>query len=155
LEESLRGDEPGRAASAAGVGSGERTAEADRGAAGTGHRCAEGCGVKKVVSASAKRQVGDRVVEAQDWSQRRACHSSGIARSTVRYQQRGRAEEAEVTATVRGYVQRYPQHGYRHITALMQRDGHQVNHKRIERLWRQEGLQLPRRKTVKRRYGEK
>lgn len=60
-----------------------------------------------------------------------------------------------MTTTVRDYAQRYPQHGYRHITALMQRDGHQVNHKRIERLWRQEGLQLPRRKTVKRRYGEK
>ena len=60
-----------------------------------------------------------------------------------------------MTTTVRDYAQRYPQHGYRHITALMQRDGHAVNHKRIERLWRQEGLQLPRRKTVKRRYGEK
>lgn len=60
-----------------------------------------------------------------------------------------------MTVTVRDYAQRYPQHGYRHITALMQRDGHLVNHKRIERLWRQEGLQLPRRKTVKRRHGEK
>jgi len=60
-----------------------------------------------------------------------------------------------MTTSVRDYAQRYPQHGYRHITALMQRDGHSVNHKRIERLWRQEGLQLPRRKTVKRRFGEK
>jgi transposase InsO family protein len=58
-------------------------------------------------------------------------------------------------AAVRDYAQRYPQHGYRHITALMQRAGHQVNPKRVERLWRLEGLQLPRRKTVKRRYGEK
>jgi transposase InsO family protein len=60
-----------------------------------------------------------------------------------------------MTATVRDYAQRYPQHGYPHITSLMQRDGHSVNHKRIERFWRQEGLQLPRRKTVKRRDGEK
>lgn len=60
-----------------------------------------------------------------------------------------------MTATVRDYAYRYPQHGYRHVTALMQRDGHAVNHKRIERLWRQEGLQLPRRKPVKQRLGEK
>jgi putative transposase len=108
-----------------------------------------------VVSASAKRQVVGHLVEAHAFSQRRACHTSGIVRSTVRYQQRGRAEEAEMTATVRDYAQHYPQHGYRHITALMQRQGHSVNHKRVERLWRQEGLQLPRRKTVKQRYGEK
>jgi transposase InsO family protein len=107
-----------------------------------------------VVSASAKRQVVDHLVEAHEFSQRRACHTSGIARSTVRYRVRGRSGAAEMTTTVRDYAQRYPQHGYRHITALMQRDGHNVNHKRIERLWRQEGLQLPRRKTVKRRYGE-
>jgi transposase InsO family protein len=108
-----------------------------------------------VVSASAKRQVVDHLVEAHEFSQRRACHTSGIARSTVRYPMRGRSEEIKMRATVRDYAQHYPQHGYRHITALMQRDGHPVNHKRIERLWRQEGLQLPRRKTVKRRYGEK
>ena len=107
-----------------------------------------------MVSASAKRQVVDHLVEAHEFSQRRACHTSGIARSTVRYRVRGRSGAAEMTTTVRDYAQRYPQHGYRHITALMQRDGHNVNHKRIERLWRQEGLQLPRRKTVKRRYGE-
>ena len=109
-----------------------------------------------MVSASAKRQVVDHLVEAHELSQRRACHTSGIARSTVRYRKRGRAEEVGMMSAVRDYARRYPQHGYRHITALMQRDGgRRVNHKRIERLWRQEGLQLPRRKTVKRRYGEK
>jgi transposase InsO family protein len=108
-----------------------------------------------VVSASTKRQVVDHLVEAHEFSQRRACQTSGIARSTLRYRKRGRTQEVQMTAAVRDYAQRYRQHGYRHITALMQRDGHNVNHKRIERLWRQQGLQLPRRKTVKRRYGEK
>ena len=59
-----------------------------------------------------------------------------------------------MTASIRAYAYQFPQHGYRHITALMQRDGQVVNHKRVERIWRQEGLQRPRRKTVKRRYGE-
>lgn len=108
-----------------------------------------------MVSASAKRQLVGHLVEAHNLSERRACQVSGIARSTVRYPPRGRWGEAAMTALVRDYAQRYPQHGYRHIAALMQRDGHGVNHKRVERLWRQEGLQLPRRPTVKRRYGEK
>lgn len=108
-----------------------------------------------MVSASAKRQLVGHLVEAHNLSERRACQVSGIARSTVRYPPRGRWGEAAMTALVRDYAQRYPQHGYRHIAALLQRDGHGVNHKRVERIWRQEGLQLPRRPTVKRRYGEK
>jgi transposase InsO family protein len=108
-----------------------------------------------VVSASAKREVVHHLVEAHDLSERQACQVSGIARSTVRYQARGKAREANMVMLVRDYAQRYPHYGYRHVTALMQRDGHAVNHKRIERLWRQEGLQLPRRKAVKRRFGEK
>lgn len=108
-----------------------------------------------MVSTSAKRQVVHHLVDVHKLSQRRACQTSGVARSTVRYQTRGSRGDAEMTALLRDYAHRYPQHGYRHITALMQRDGHRVNHKRIERLWRREGLQLPRRKVSKRRFGEK
>ena len=59
-----------------------------------------------------------------------------------------------MTASIRAYAYQFPQHGYRHITALMQRDGQAVNHKRVERIWRQEGLQQPRPRTLKRHYGE-
>ena len=38
---------------------------------------------------------------------------------------------------------RYGRYGYRRITALLRRDGWQVNHKRVERIWRQEGLKVP------------
>lgn len=106
------------------------------------------------MSASAKRQVVEYLVEAHQMSQRRACHLSGMARSTARYRRREASGEKELQAAVQDYAQRYPQHGYRHITALMRRDGYAVNHKHIERLWRAEGLQLPRRKTVRRRLDE-
>jgi len=39
----------------------------------------------------------------------------------------------------------YGRYGYRRITALLHNDGWQVNHKRIERLWRKEGLKVPQR----------
>ena len=37
----------------------------------------------------------------------------------------------------------YGRYGYRRITALLRRDGWKVNHKRVERIWRQEGLKVP------------
>jgi transposase InsO family protein len=37
----------------------------------------------------------------------------------------------------------YGRYGYRRITALLKRDGWHVNHKRVERIWRQEGLKVP------------
>ena len=40
---------------------------------------------------------------------------------------------------------KYGRYGYRRITALLQREGWRVNHKRVERLWRQEGLKVPQR----------
>ena len=39
----------------------------------------------------------------------------------------------------------YGRYGYRRITALLRREGWRVNHKRVERLWRQEGLKVPKR----------
>ena len=40
----------------------------------------------------------------------------------------------------------YGRYGYRKVTALLQDEGWRVNHKRIERLWRQEGLQVPKKR---------
>ncbi len=40
---------------------------------------------------------------------------------------------------------RYGRYGYRRITALLKRDGWRVNHKRVERIWREEGLKVPKR----------
>ena len=37
----------------------------------------------------------------------------------------------------------YGRYGYRRVTAMLQAEGWRVNHKRIERLWRREGLKVP------------
>ena len=87
-------------------------------------------------------------------SERHACELVGIARATQRYQRTQHKAERELVAAVREYAQRYPQYGYRMITALLQQAGYGVNHKRIERIWRQEGLQQPTRNVYKRRYGQ-
>jgi len=46
---------------------------------------------------------------------------------------------------------RYGRYGYRRITELLRREGWRVNHKRVERLWRDEGLKVPQRHPKRRR----
>jgi len=87
-------------------------------------------------------------------SERHACDLVGIARSTLRYRAASAEDEVELTAMIRDYAHRHPQYGYRLITGLLQADGVPVNHKRVERIWRREGLQQPKRAAYKRRYGE-
>jgi transposase InsO family protein len=47
----------------------------------------------------------------------------------------------------------YGRYGYRRITALLQREGWRVNHKRVERIWRQEGLKVPKKQPRRGRLG--
>jgi transposase InsO family protein len=77
-----------------------------------------------------------------------------LPRSSARYTPHARDDEAETVALIRGYAHEQPMYGYRIIAAMLKHDGYQINRKRVYRIWRQEGLQLPRRKAVKRRYGE-
>lgn len=51
--------------------------------------------------------------------------------------------EAALTAAIIELACRYGRYGYRRITALLQADGWRVNHKRVERIWRREGLKVP------------
>lgn len=52
-------------------------------------------------------------------------------------------DEVGLTAAIIGYATQYGRYGYRRITALLRRDGWVVNPKRVERIWRQEGLKVP------------
>ena len=76
-------------------------------------------------------------------SERRACKTLGQPRST----QRSTPVEGEFEARLRqrtiDLALEYGRYGYRRITALLKREGWDVNHKRIERIWRQEGLKVP------------
>lgn len=104
-----------------------------------------------MVSPDAKRRGVQQLVEQRQFSQRHACQLVGVARSTARYECRKRADEPLVEA-IQEQVRQHPVYGYRPITALLRRQGWPVNHKRVYRLWREAGLQLPRRKVWKRRW---
>lgn len=76
-------------------------------------------------------------------SERRVCRVLGQARTTQRYKHRPRDDEDELTSRVISLATEYGRYGYRRITALLRAEGWKVNHKRIERIWRREGLQVP------------
>jgi transposase InsO family protein len=52
-------------------------------------------------------------------------------------------EEEELTGRIIELASQYGRYGYRRITALLQEESWQVNHKRVERIWRREGLKVP------------
>ena len=67
----------------------------------------------------------------------------GQCRATQRRVLRLRDDEEALRAGIVTLAARYGRYGYRRITALLRRDGWRVNHKRVERIWRQEGLKVP------------
>lgn len=83
------------------------------------------------------------MVEQFGISQRRACRVLGQYRSTQRKAPKTREDEAALTADIIELATQYGRYGYRRITAMLHRTGWVVNHKRVERIWRREGLKVP------------
>lgn len=69
----------------------------------------------------------------------------GQHRSTQRKVARTADDEAALTADIIELAKRYGRYGYRRITALLRDAGWAVNRKRVERIWRREGLKVPQR----------
>ena len=76
-------------------------------------------------------------------SERRACRTLGQHRSVQRRVMKVRFDEAALTAAIIDLAKQYGRYGYRRITALLRRRGWRVNSKRVQRIWRQEGLKIP------------
>ena len=77
-------------------------------------------------------------------SERRACRVLGQARSTQRHRVEVCEGETRLVARIIELAKAYGRYGYRRITALLRREGWRVNHKKVERIWREEGLKVPR-----------
>ena len=106
-----------------------------------------------MVSPLARRSAVKYLVKQMGNSQRRACAVVRIPRSLVRYIVRRRKDEAELIRKIHKLAIRHSRYGYRRITVLLQREGIRINKKRVHRLWKSEGLGLPRKKPKRRRIG--
>jgi len=77
-------------------------------------------------------------------SERRACQVLGQARATQRLISPPPSDEKQLTADILALATKYGWYGYRRITALLNNNqGWKVNHKRVEKIWRREGLKVP------------
>ena len=90
-----------------------------------------------------RREFVEHVVEVLEVSKRRACRVLKQPRSTQRYAMHLVDDEERLRARVIALASQYGRYGYRRVTALLKRECWVVNHKRVERIWRQEGLKVP------------
>ena len=101
---------------------------------------------RRAAVAQVREALGSQVV-----SERRACRVLGQACSTQRRQATRPDEEKLLVRRMVELSTQYGRYGYRRITALLRAEGWPINHKRIERLWRQEGLKVPQKQPKRRR----
>lgn len=77
-------------------------------------------------------------------SERRVCRVLGQHRSTQRKLPRGRGDQEQLTVAIIELARRYGRYGYRKIAELLRSTaGWVVNDKRVERIWRREGMKVP------------
>ncbi len=105
-----------------------------------------------MVMPDARRAAVAHLCETHEVSQRRACAALEVDRSSVRYVSR-RGDDAELRTRIRDIASERRRFGYRRVHVLLQREGVQVNHKKLRRLYAEEKLQVKRRGGRKRALG--
>jgi transposase InsO family protein len=84
-------------------------------------------------------------------SERRACKVLEQPRSTQRRKKKEKPDEELLREAIVKLACDYGRYGYRRITALLKAEGWRVNHKRVERVWREEGLKVPKKQPKRKR----
>jgi transposase InsO family protein len=93
------------------------------------------------------------IQEELEVSERRACEVVEQPRATNRYKARQPEKDKALIKRMLELSRKHPRYGYRRITALLKRTGYAVNRKRVQRLWRKEGLKVPMKQRKRMRLG--
>ena len=101
-----------------------------------------------MVTPAAHRESAEHLQSAHGMSERRACRVLGVDRTSVRYQAT-RPADTDLRERLKALAAERRRFGYRRLHVLLRREGHGVNKKRVQRLYREEKL------TVRRRGGRK
>lgn len=89
-------------------------------------------------------------LQTKEVSERRSCQLILLARSTCQYRLRREPDE-KFEKQVKELAFAHPRYGYRRVHALLKGSGQKVNRKRVVRVWRKFGLQVPRSKKTRKR----
>jgi putative transposase len=97
-----------------------------------------------MVTVAHRRTAVTQAMETAGLSERRACRYTGFARSSQRYRSH-RPDSGPLRARLHALAAQRPRWGYRRLHQLLRREGWSLNHKRTQRVYREEGLQVRRR----------
>jgi len=105
-----------------------------------------------MVKPAAYRQAVGFLRSEFEFSERRACRALGFRRSSCRYVAR-RMMVPGLLDPIRAHAAARPRFGYRRIHVLLRRSGWRINHKRVYRIYRAEGLAVRRRRRKRMAIG--
>jgi len=105
-----------------------------------------------MVTPAGRREAVVHLRTSFEVSERRACAALGVDRMSVRYRSR-RPDDAAFRTRLRELATQRRRFGYRRLHVLIRREGVAMNHKRFRRLYREEQLQVRRRRGRKRALG--
>ncbi|MDB2694745.1 IS3 family transposase [Erythrobacter sp.] len=107
---------------------------------------------KKMVTPGAKREAVAHAREQHGLSERRACSLVGVSRRVIRYEPT-RPDDGALRQRLRELAAERRRFGYRRLGYLLAREGMRPNHKKLLRIYREEGLRVRRRGGRKRALG--
>src|SRR5665213_415774 len=135
-----------------GAGAGERDLEAAVGRGGAGEGGAEGDLPGKLLSPARRRAAVHHLMDTMGVSERFACRVTGQNRGIQRHEvldQSPADPDAALRSWLCGYAKKHPRWGFRRAYHDARGQGWTVNHKKVQRLWREEGLRVPQRRRRK------
>jgi len=106
-----------------------------------------------MVSPSQRRQAVHMLCDRLGLSQRRACQIVGQHRSTQRHRPEVPDPDRDLRRRLRDFARHHPRWGYRRAHAVLCREGHRLNRKKVQRIWREEGLRVPPKRHKRQRLG--
>lgn len=107
-----------------------------------------------MVTPAVKREAVAHLTSVRTMSERRACKVIGCDRMTVRYRTR-RLDDAKLRERLRALAEERRRFGYRRLIIFLRREGFVVNHKKLFRIYREEGLMVRKRRGRKRAPGSR
>ncbi len=94
------------------------------------------------------------VLEQFGLSVRKACRILGINRTTYLYEQKEN-NDSEILTKMKNIIARHPRAGCNSLTMYLHKDGVKINHKKVERLYAENKMQLKNRKRGRKKYSVK
>lgn len=129
-----------------------KKAEAAAGRHDAGQRCAEGSFNKKILKPAAMREAVVHLQACHGMSERRACRVIDADRKSVRYRST-RDDDGSLREKLRELANQRRRFGYRRLHILLRREGVMINRKKTQRIYREEGLAVRRRRSRRRAVG--